>query len=226
MVSFSSFSEDNWIVVTEYLPPLQYQSAEGKIIGNMTEIVQSILNEAGLDAEMLMLPWARAEQMALDRPNTLIFSISRTEARESKFHWVGAIGLSDTRLYKLSSNQGLKLDSLDDIHRELIGVKRGDVAATFLQQQLPESNFQVNVTTIDTVRMLLLGRIDLVPSNNEQLHHYCIVLACSSDDFEEVLFLENLEQVLYLAANRSSNPKVLEKLERATARHVLELRKH
>ena len=36
-------------------------------------------------------PWVRGYELALSQPNTVLFSTTRTPARESSFHWVGPI---------------------------------------------------------------------------------------------------------------------------------------
>ncbi|XOV77483.1 MAG: substrate-binding periplasmic protein [Aestuariibacter sp.] len=217
LISFAGNSEEPWLVVTEYLPPFQYPTENGHITGTMTNVVRDILQETELDADIVIMPWARAEHMAKNRPNTLIYSMLRTQKREDQFHWVGAIGMTTTSLFKLRSNHGLQLNSLSDIHRELIGVTRGDVVAKYLKGKLPLSNFQENITTSDSVRMLIFGRVDLIPTSEEQLHHYCLVLQCQTSQFDKVIDLDEVEQVLYLAANKDSDPKMLSILTKLTS---------
>lgn len=220
-----SDNDNKWLVVTEYLPPLQDVDEQGRVIGNMTAVVKAILDAAELKAEIVVLPWARAEHMAKTRPNTLIYSISRTQQREDLFYWVTGIGLTDTGLFKLRSNNDIQLHSIEDIHKELIGIKRGDVAANYLSTILPASNLQVSTSTIDTVKMLLSQRIDLLPANEEQLRHYCLELGCNVEQFEKVLHLQALEEVIYLAANRDSDPVVLSRLTEVAAKRALTLEK-
>lgn len=216
-VTVVNADENPWLVVTEYLPPFQYPTSDGRVAGTMTTAVKEIIQKSSLEADIVILPWARAELMARTRPNTLIYSILRTKEREDVFHWIGPIGVTDTGLFKLTKNTSIRLDSLNDIHRELIAVTRGDVSAQYLKSKLPLSNFQENIATIDSVRMLLLGRVDLLPANDDQLYHYCLVIGCKSTQFQRVLDLHELEQVLYIAANKDSDPQMLSKLSKTTA---------
>jgi hypothetical protein len=44
-----------------------------------------LLSEAHLDFEIELVPWKRAYKNALDRPNTLIYTIAKTESRKDQF---------------------------------------------------------------------------------------------------------------------------------------------
>lgn len=61
-------------IVTEESPPLQY-FVNGKLDGRTTRIVKAVLEQAGLDGEFRVYPWARAYNIALNSKNTLIYSI-------------------------------------------------------------------------------------------------------------------------------------------------------
>ena len=62
-------------IVTEHLPPYNYLE-DGEARGMSTEVVQAALDAAGHTYEIRFMPWARAYQIALTKPNTL-----RTEER-------------------------------------------------------------------------------------------------------------------------------------------------
>ena len=93
-------------VVTEDLPPFSY-SEEGVIKGFSTEVVKIVLMEAGFRSHFNSYPWKRAYEIALRRPNTLIYSIGRNQVREHKFKWVGVIAQVNIYFYKLKSKQCL-----------------------------------------------------------------------------------------------------------------------
>lgn len=72
------------LVVTENLPPYNYK--EGIAVkGVATEVVQALLKEVGLQADIHVLSWVRAYLKALEQPNVLIFSLVRTPEREEHF---------------------------------------------------------------------------------------------------------------------------------------------
>ncbi len=204
------------LILTEALPPLQSIDNKGKVTGTMTQKVRRLLSNAGLKADIVMMPWARAYNTALTRPNTLIYSTARMPEREDQFIWLGQLGKSETHLMGLTSRHDLKIKSYNDLSKWLIGVKRHDVSAKFLRdKKVSVRNLMVQTNTIDIVRMLIKGRIDLIPTNEEQLMHYCEMLGCQVQQFDRVFTLAEMTQDLYLAANLDSDAGVLQRISKA-----------
>ncbi|WP_120498209.1 ABC transporter substrate-binding protein [Kiloniella sp. EL199] len=76
--------------LTENYPPFNYlENDELKGIG--ADIVKALGNKLGIEKTPRVLPWKRAYKTALTKPNTGIFSISRTKDREDLFQWVGPL---------------------------------------------------------------------------------------------------------------------------------------
>ena len=64
-------------IVTEQFPPFNYR-VNGVLKGASVEIIQALLVESKLDANISLYPWARAYEIAKHSPNVLIFSIAKT----------------------------------------------------------------------------------------------------------------------------------------------------
>ena len=109
-------------VVTESFPPYNYtDEASGARMGLGTEMVQALLAEVGLDAEIQEFPWARAYAMAQDQPGVLIYSMKRNADRETKFKWVGQIVISEAYLVALKGTTIAPSARLDDFKRYRVG---------------------------------------------------------------------------------------------------------
>lgn len=80
----------DWWGVTEDFPPYNYVE-DKKPTGFATEVVQQLMAKLDEDIRIDVLPWTRAMLTAESRPDTLIFSILRTDTRENKYHWIGQI---------------------------------------------------------------------------------------------------------------------------------------
>ncbi|MCP3930582.1 MAG: transporter substrate-binding domain-containing protein, partial [Bacteroidetes bacterium] len=83
------FAEE-YKVLTENLAPVHYEE-NGTVKGIATEIVLEIFKEAGMQPNFSVYPWKRAYHMTLNNKNTFIYTINRTENRESLFRWIGPI---------------------------------------------------------------------------------------------------------------------------------------
>jgi polar amino acid transport system substrate-binding protein len=116
--------------VTEELAPYN-MTEHGKVTGVSTEIVRAVMKEAGLEAPIQVLPWARAYDRALSLPNVLIYSIVRTPERENLFEWVGTIAPMKWYLFSLAERP-LHLNSLEDARGHQIATVNMDVGQRFL----------------------------------------------------------------------------------------------
>lgn len=152
-------------VVTEELPPYN-MTRDGRLTGMSTEVVQAVLKDAGIEATIQSLPWARAYEMALSGENVLIYSITRTPQREKLFKWVGAIAPTQWALYA-RADRGIVLHSLDDARKYQVATVNEDAG----EQYLVEKGFVIGRQLQSSNRYefnhekLLLGRVDLWVSN-------------------------------------------------------------
>jgi polar amino acid transport system substrate-binding protein len=90
LVSFDARAQEI-DVVTELLEPYQIEKADGSLGGFSTEVVEALFKITKDQASIKIMPWARAYEVALNQPNTLIYSIAHTQMRDKKFHWIGAL---------------------------------------------------------------------------------------------------------------------------------------
>ncbi|MEE9418668.1 MAG: transporter substrate-binding domain-containing protein [Desulfatiglandaceae bacterium] len=161
LITISAFAQELKIV-TENYPPYNYEE-NGKVKGVSTEIVRAVLKEMGLNIKITVYPWARTYRLALEEPNTLIYSIARTPEREHKFKWVGVIAPADQVLLSLKERTDIKLNNLDDTRKYKIGTVRDDV----IEHHLLSNGFKVgkNIDRCNNynsnIKKLLRKRIDL-----------------------------------------------------------------
>lgn len=120
-------------IVTEELPPYN-MLRDGTVTGMSTEVVQAVLKEVGMEAEIEIMPWARAYQLALHESNVLIYSIARTPAREPLFYWVGTIAPTRWYMYSLA-DRPVKLEALSDARGHQIATVNQDVGEQYLISQ-------------------------------------------------------------------------------------------
>ena len=151
------------IVSTEEAP---YQYTEGsKIKGVSAEILRDVLKEAGYEGtEIQMYPWARAYKMALEEKNTLIFTIQRSQERETLFHWTCPLFKSTYKVYKLKSRDDITIQRFEDINSYKLGVWRNDIRHQYFASK-GFTNLHVVSRDELNIKMLLAGRIDLYVGN-------------------------------------------------------------
>lgn len=220
IVSWMAVSAPNAValelqVVTESLPPLNYED-KGKVTGFSTELLQSVLHTAGLDAEIQLIPWARAYQTALTQPNTLIYSITRTPERDALFEWIGPISPRQIFLYKLRRRHDVQVSSLADAASYKTGLVR-EMASTkdFINVSgFAAAAFDFAPTVESNMKKLFMDRIDLLVSLDWSAAYLAKALEHSPSELEPVVLLDK-SRSYYFALNKQSDPALLSRLRLA-----------
>ncbi|MCH7342731.1 transporter substrate-binding domain-containing protein [Pelomonas sp. CA6] len=148
---------------TESLAPLNYEE-HGQPRGFSVELLEMVAEQAGLKLSVQVLPWLRSVQMARGRPNSLLFSLTRTAEREDQYRWVGPISERRLLIYQMANQPALKLRSLDALGTRKLGVVRESAAARELQAAglRPDRELELAQDDGSNLRKLLAGRMDLM----------------------------------------------------------------
>lgn len=176
----------------------------GKVAGPATEIVEATLKRAGLnDHKIGLYPWARAYDMALQEPNTLIFLIARTPAREAQFKWAGEFLRIEYHLYKLRSRKDVAVRNLQDAKAFAVGVMRDDVRQQYLQSR-GFDKLVVSARNSDSLRMLVDGRVQLLPLPDTDMLRFCKEANIDPASLEKVMTLNEMTTGIYMAYSRGT----------------------
>jgi polar amino acid transport system substrate-binding protein len=156
-----AFAADDIRIVTEELPPYN-MTLNGRLTGMSTEVVQAVLKEVGVTANIQPMPWARAYDIALNSENVLIYSITRTAQREKLFKWVGDIAPMHWYLFARPSSN-IHLDHLDDARKYQIATVKEDAGEQYLASKgfAVGKNLQSSNKYEYNYEKFKLGRIDL-----------------------------------------------------------------
>lgn len=193
--------------VVRAAPPRLYLTTEtsapssmlvnGRVAGIATDKLRSALARAGVAYEIALLPWQRAYTSALQRPQTCVYSTTRTPEREALFKWVGPL---DTAHWVLMgrTDRKLALASLEQARGLRIGTYHGDARDAYLRSR----GFATDAAPNDFLnpQKLLQGRIDLWAAS---WRRGSTVLQQHGWDkhIEPVLTFRQID--VYLACNRS-----------------------
>lgn len=202
-------------VVTESLPPLNYEE-RGVVTGYSTEIVQAVLQEARLTPTIEMIPWARAYQRALQQPNTLIYSMTRTPERNAQFEWIGVLSNRQIYLYKLKSRTDIQVKTLSDAGAYKTGLVREMASAKeFMRKgQFPDYVVDYAPTDESNMKKFLMGRVDLAIFQNWSAAFLMKSQNRTMEELEPLLLLDGSSNY-YLAMSKNSDPALVKKIRKA-----------
>lgn len=200
-------------VVTEDTFPIQYLE-NGKILGPSTELVRSVLNEANIPYSIEVLPWSRAYNTALTQPNTMIYSLARTEQREDLFQWIGSVMRLNYYLVGMESLKLFQPITLESLKKLKIGVIRDSATEQHLIA-LGFKNLYLVSKQSQSISMLKLGRIDLFPTNYSSFQSSCLHMKVDCQQIKPFYHLEKLTASLYFALSNQTDSAMVDKIKAA-----------
>lgn len=121
-------AQQRFTLVTEEQPPMNYLDVEtGTVRGISTELVRAIMEKAGYDYHIQLMPWNRGFRRALQDKNTCIFTTVRTPSRESQFKWVSPLFSSGWAFYR-KAGRGLDIKDINDVAGLVVTATPGTIA--------------------------------------------------------------------------------------------------
>jgi polar amino acid transport system substrate-binding protein len=209
---------------TEEFPPLQIQ-VDGQPKGYVVEFIHSLVDEAAKELPMQIhqtkiLPWKRAIKMTNNTENALFFSISRSPAREDKYHWIGQVSPYEVILYRHKHGPQIHAPSnINDLKGYKFGVQSGGVFEEYLKANGISDSDMVPITYGRDLMMLLeFGRVDFAFLVKQSYHYRTEQYDMDPHEFIPVLKIDVLSKELWLVAGQKTEPKVVEALTAAYQR--------
>ena len=194
----------------EIFPPLGYEE-NGKKAGMVTEIVQYLIQDSGIQVEKwIMAPWARAFYEAKKNPNTLLYSVVRKPDREDLFHWIGPVSDRNIYLFKLRSRTDIVVNSWEDVKKYEVGSLIAGASTENLESHGIRP--QKEPTIEQNVNKLLAGRVDLTDLLDYSLAFIAKQQGVPYATFEKVWLADDSKKY-YVVLNKKTSPKIVDALQ-------------
>ncbi|WP_286270415.1 substrate-binding periplasmic protein [Thalassotalea hakodatensis] len=199
--------------VTEDLPPLQIENPHTAHSGAMVQLVNELIKELKLDADIVFMPWARAYNIAQNTENIFIFSMLRSNDRESLFQWVGKIYTIRAHLASLAKKE-ITINSIEDAKPYKVGVIRNALAQSYLQQLgfKDNKNIYANPSYKALWSNLLNGNTDLVFTNNIIWGPQVAEAGIDPKDIKLIFEIKDYASDMYLASSKTTDPILVKKV--------------
>jgi len=218
LILFTSFSYAQPLrIVSEKLPPLQFNQSDGAITGAMVDVVNLLLKKASIESKIEILPWARSYQIALERENTLIFSMLRGEDREDKFLWIGKLFAIDSYLVALKGHDTFNMNSIEDAKKYGVGSIRQDLMESYLRKHGFTEGENLYLSSDYTVlwQMLFSQRTDLAATNNILWKYEIEDSQLDPEQIEIIYKIPDIASDLYLGASIGTDENIINQLRKA-----------
>lgn len=204
------------MVFTENLP-ITSPTVNNPSGGEASRFVKLLLEEAGIDYQLHILPWRRSYLKVQTHPNTMIYPMARTPTREDQFHWVGELLPIQYYLYRLKTRTDIKMETLADARNYKIGVVNYYAMHEYLLDKNIHSVEPVN-SSEQNIKKLLLGRIDLFVASDSGILPMCRRINVDCELITPAFKLADEISGLYLAFSQGTDPELIEKAKLADAK--------
>ena len=130
---------------TEEYPPFNYRE-DNAYKGSSVEQVKLLMQDAGLDYTIEMMPWARALSLATTQQDHCVFSTVHNAERDPKFKWVEPLLTNRTVLVR-KAGSGVNPSTIEEAKAYSVGTQRDDYTQTILEaHQFPKVDLAVDQT--------------------------------------------------------------------------------
>lgn len=198
-------------ILAEESTPAIFYNEDGVLTGLFVDMVNELKRRTGSQAQVKVMPWARAYKIALEQPGVLLMPTTRTTGRERLFEWVGPIISQRWMLYGLSDREPLR--SLAEARLlKSIGVVRGDARTNFLSSLGFQNLVEVKNGVLNVAK-LKAGRIEAMVSSNVGFVGFGYIKDVDTSGIKPLL--EMKEVGLYLAFSAGTSPTLVEQWREA-----------
>lgn len=224
LISISAQAEESPVFINAYTGPRSLDGSPNNDLGqtgsdSTTRLVDELLNEAGIEHAITVVPWSRAVQSARSEANVLVYSMMRTEQREDLYEWIGMIRPIETYIYSLNGELKNPPRSLDDIGELRIGLARFSAADELLRAR----GIGQLVYLADANRAPMLmgrGRIHLTPYTTREAASIVQQQNLAEDALVPLIRLDSLSVGTYIVVSKQTDPLVVRRLRQAYQRLV------
>ncbi|MYM23795.1 transporter substrate-binding domain-containing protein [Duganella sp. FT135W] len=179
--------------------------------GFAVELARAIQDRLNQHDVIEIVPWARANSLAVVGPGVLLLSIVRTAERERNLHFAGAIFNTRVTAFALKGKPAEWQKQNIDLHTLRAGGRRSSIFVSLPRAQgyqvLDETN-----TSETAAKMLLNRRFDLW-FDGEELYGDALRQAGYRESEVEVAFRLDLVEV-HFAFSKGTSPAIIRAWER------------
>ncbi|PID29668.1 MAG: hypothetical protein CSB55_01520 [Candidatus Cloacimonadota bacterium] len=157
-----SVSAGNISFYCDEYPPFNYSESRyvAGVAVDWLEGIFEIIDEDYKIDDIELVPWNRGYNLILDKPNTCMFSVTKTKEREDKFLWVGPI--AETTIVLISKkNREVDIKKDGDYKKYRISAIKNDISEiALLEKGIKAENIDYSSNHEESLFKLQKGRID------------------------------------------------------------------
>jgi polar amino acid transport system substrate-binding protein len=222
-----SSSIENTTFYTENYPPYNYIEND-KLKGISVDTLKAIWKHLELpEQKIFLVPWVRGYRFTLNKNNTALLAMSRTQARERLFKWVGPL-FTSTYVLMAKKSKNFNFSNLGQTFDHTVATVQGDISEISLQQVgFPSTNMAKASQLKQAFLMMQADRVDMIIVATHGFTHLATQLKFDANEYEQVWLVN--KNANYLAFNINTSDNVIETYQTAfdeIAKQRLSIKEH
>lgn len=209
-------SENNLKIMTENYPPYNMEK-DGQLTGISIDLIKEIFTEIKsqqTEDDIILTSWSRAYHLAEKKKDHMVFSTTRTKARENKFKWVGPITKTSVGIIALKD---IHIEKTSDLNKFRVGAVIRDVGEQLLLDQGVDKKSIYSISGKNPVSLsfkkLQNNRIDMFAYELNVANFIAKQDGLGQDEYKIIHTLTEGE--LYFAFNINTDDKTIQKWQKA-----------
>ncbi|NQZ86609.1 MAG: transporter substrate-binding domain-containing protein [Colwellia sp.] len=209
----SPLLKENITFYTENYPPANYL-VNDKLKGISVDTLKAIWKHLNIsEQEIQIVPWSRGYRFTLDENNTALFTMSKTQPRESLFKWVGPI-FNSTHVLMAKKSKNFHFSTLGKVFYHNVATVEGDIAEISLHEVgFPSSNMATVSQIKQAFLMMQSDRVDMIAISIHGFSYLAKQLGFDEDDYEQVWHVNKIGN--YFAFNINTADEVINTYQKA-----------
>ena len=193
-------------IMTENYPPFNYEE-DGKLVGITSDIVNEIKKNIKDTREVKLMSWARAYRSIQNKPNKILFSMTRTKQREFLFKWVGPVS-DNSWVFYAKADSNIEINTLDDAKnpKYKIGTYYQGANELFLRDNDFDNLYSVPRDQLNVLK-LIKGRINLWAAGETQGIYKAKQLGINPNEIKKIYKIKDTK--LYIAFSRTTPNSII-----------------
>lgn len=203
----------NIIFYTEIYPPANYL-VDDKLKGISVDTLKAMWKHLHMpEQEIQLVPWSRGYKFTLDKNNTALFTMSKTQPRENLFKWVGPI-FHATQILIAKKSKNFNFSNTEQVFKHTVATVKGDVSENSLHKiGFPSANIAKIAQLKQAFLLMESDRVDMIVASIHAFDHLIKENNLDANAYEQVWQVNKTGN--YLAFNINTPDEVIQTYQQA-----------
>ncbi|MBA6341015.1 transporter substrate-binding domain-containing protein [Colwellia sp. MB02u-10] len=198
---------------TENYPPANYLIND-ELKGISVDTLKAIWKNLDIpEQKVLLVPWARGYKFTLDKSNTALFTMSKTQPREKLFKWVGPF-FHSTHVLIAKKSKNFNFSNLQQVFNHTVAAVKDDISGISLHKMgFPASNL-AEISQLEQAFLLMQSdRVDMMVTSIHAFEHLAKKNNLNTNAYKQVWQVNKTGN--YLVFNINTPDHIIQSYQRA-----------